>query len=275
MTESTGVETPAIAENNVVDTTTDADAKPVVDPAADPAPAVAEADATPKPDKVQERFDKLTREKYDALRERDQERYQREQLYARLEALEKANTKPVAPTNYPTAESVGYDDDKLAKAREEYDDKRLEEKLNAKLEAERHKQSTAQRQQAFLDRQKEFIKSQPDYVEKVLRNLDLPISASMTDIIMGRERGPAIALYLADHSDDARQIAALEVTDQAYEIGRIEAKLETVKAVPAKPAVSQAPPPAPKIEAAESKVEKHPTEMNQTEFNKWRRRFMK
>jgi hypothetical protein len=62
------------------------------------------------------------------------------------------------------------------------------------------------------------------------------------------ELGPQIAYHLVENPEKAAAIMQLPFKEQLKEIGRIEARLEATK-TPAKPAVSQAPPPVGKVEA--------------------------
>src|SRR3990172_11109261 len=107
--------TPANADNTALADVPETDVEGTEANGDGSAPSLPEAQTpAPKKDAVQERIDKLTREKYDALRKRDRETYQREALEARLKALETAPKPEVAPQNdFPTLESVGYDEGKF------------------------------------------------------------------------------------------------------------------------------------------------------------------
>jgi hypothetical protein len=233
-------------------------------------------------EKAQKRYHELTRDRYDALRERDIERYEKEQLKARLEALEKAKTAEVAPQeNFPTLESVGFDEGKFYAAVAAYTKGMTEsakeaarEEARGIIQAERDAQFQELSNKSWATKEAEFLKSKPDYTEKVVdagRRGAWACTREMGAVIKQSEMGPAIAYYLAEHTDIAAEIAKKDPLVQAREIGRIEAKLELAKAPP-KPAVSQAPPPVNKVEGTEAQVEKSPAEMSNEEFNKWRKR---
>jgi hypothetical protein len=70
------------------------------------------------------------------------------------------------------------------------------------------------------------IKKYPDFKEK-MSNEDLAISESMFGNIKDSEVGPEVALYLADHPEEAENIYNLSPSATARAIGRIEAKLES------------------------------------------------
>lgn len=248
MSNELGV-SPANAENSLpADANADADAKPEVE--AEPAPAVAKPDVAPE-DKIQKRFDKLTREKYEALRERDRLNWELEQL-----KQSPAKSPPVAQEP-PTLESSGFDEKAYqAELRKFYVEQAKEEaraEARKLIDEERQQTQAKARESEFEQRQNDFIKSKPDYRERVIDNPDLPITQAMAEIIRASEIGPQIAYHLAEHEDIAAQIAQLPPALQAREIGRLEARLESQKAPP-KPQVSQAPPPAAKLDATDANV---------------------
>lgn len=184
---------------------------------------------------VQRRIDKLTWEKNEAIR-RAQE----------LEALvhgKKPEPEPEKP-KVPTLAQFEYDEAKYLAALDAYNEARIEERLNAKLQEREEQAKKVETQKTFKQREADFIKSKPDYQEKVY-DPTLPISPAMVELIADSEDGPRLAYHLAENRELARQIAALPPLAAAREIGRIEALLK--QPVP-KPVVSQAPPPPPKVE---------------------------
>lgn len=242
------------------------DVKPETNEGADSAPAKPE---TASEDKLQKRFDKLTREKYEALRERDRERWEKEQLRAQIEAK-----TPAVAQSPPTLESSGFDEAKYQASVLEYT------KAAAKAEAERivndhlQKQQVTAKHSEFEKRQQDFIKTKPDYADKVLNNPDLQISKDMARVIRESEIGPQIAFYLAENEELAASIAALDPLIQARELGRIEARLESQKA-PAKSPVSAAPPPVAKLEGSDNEVDKDPDKMSTDDWLKWRNKQLR
>jgi hypothetical protein len=274
---------PANADNTAQVDSGEADANPEKANGDGSAPSVPEADTpAPKKDAVQERIDKLTREKYDALRERDRRDYELELKNARIAELEKAQKPEVATQNdFPTLESVGFDEGKFYAAVAAYTKGMTEsakeaarEEARGIIQAERDAQSQELSNKSWATKEAEFLKSKPDYTEKVVdagRRGAWACTPEMGAVIKQSEMGPAIAYYLAEHTDIAAEIAKKDPLVQAREIGRIEAKLELAKAPP-KPAVSQAPPPVNKVDSADAQAEKTPAEMTDNEFAKWRKK---
>jgi hypothetical protein len=275
--EITGLE-PANAEIDASVETGAADANPVETEGADPAPAAAET-GKPERDKVQERFDKLTREKYEGLSRAERAEYKAQLLEQQLAELRSApaKTETVAPSDdYPRLESVGWDEAKHAAAVSAWSAKQAREAAKAELAAEREAAERDQTAKVWERRQADFIKSTPEYAEKVLdgaRRGAWALTDETLSVCQASDIGPQILMYLAENADKSAEIARLPAYLQAREIGRIEARLEAQKAAP--PPVSKAPPPASRIEAAESVLEKDPAEMTPAQFAKWRQKFIK
>ena len=251
--ETTGLE-PENAENNALIDAPEVDSEGVEVEGAESAPAAAETGKPATRDKVQERFDTLTREKYEALSARDRERYQREALEARLAQLEASNAKPetVAPSNdYPTLESVGWDEAKHAAAVAEWVRNQTGESVKSELAREREAAQRAEAERAHERREAEFVKTKPDYSAKVMRDPrdgGPVISDAMADVIRQSDLGPDVAYYLAENVEKSIEIARLPPFLQARELGRIEARIEAAKSAP--PPVSKAPPPASRVDGA-------------------------
>lgn len=225
----------------------------------------------PAPDPVQKRFDKLTKEKYDARRQSDIFKYENDQLKARLAALE-AKPSQVAPVE-PTLESVGFDESKYRDAIRDWLKNEVRDEVKKTVPEVKAQLQSQQAQSEFEKRQAEFAKANPDYVEKVLENDELPITDSMAKVMRKSPLGCEIALYFADHLEIAEGISRLDALDQAREIGRIEASLEK-KPIPA---VSKAPPPVPKIDAGQPARELDIADSSgwsNKQFKSWRKKFM-
>lgn len=267
--ESLAPNTPANADNTALVNAPEADAGGAEANGDGSAPSAPEAGTpAPKKDAVQERIDKLTREKYDNARLADQRGYElerekaeRERLTQELAELKKAQTSQVAPDTFPTLESVGYDEAKFAAAIVAYNKATTEsakaaarEEAQAIIRAEREAQTAEQANKSWATKEAEFLKSKPDYAEKVIeggRRGAWACTPEMAQIMKQSDLGPAIAYHLAENAEKAQLIANLPPLAQAREIGRIEARIEAAKANPPA-AVSKAPPPPVKVDEAES-----------------------
>lgn len=203
-----------------------------------------------------ERFEKLTRERYEDRAARELAEYRAEQAEKRLAALEAqatAKREPVAPDTPPTLESVGWDTEKFTAAMDAYYERKMEAVLDRKVDERlnsREKQSSErQLRTTWSKRETDFIKSQPDYVDKVQNARTLPISQEMQQRLMSLEDGPQIALYMVDNSEQSRLIMQLPLEEQLLEVGRIRGTIAAKKAANSKPSVSQAPPPPTKVDS--------------------------
>lgn len=191
----------------------------VVEDQAESTPAEAAEPEKPKPDPVQRRIDRLTREKY--------------QLRARLEELERRVSEPAPkaaePQGAPKLEQFeSFDDYVSAKA-----EWVAEQKFRTLTESQQReaREQQAQRQQAevsqsWQQRIESARSSVPDY-DEIIESADVVLSPAMGQAIVESEQGPMVALYLARHPDEAEKLASLSPTAVARAIGRIEAKLES------------------------------------------------
>jgi hypothetical protein len=262
-TLASGIAAPANAENTAQADVPAADANGTEATGDGSAPSLPEAQTPepPKKDAVQERIDKLTREKYDALRERDRRDYELELKNARIAELEKAQQPEVAPQNdFPTLESVGFDEAKFMAAVATYTKGMTEaakaaarEEAQGIMKAERDALASQEATKNWVTKEAEFKKVKADYDEKVRRDPregGPVINESMAQLIMRSDVGPQIAYHLAENVEKSAAIARMPPIDQAREIGRIEGSLAANKL--AKPAVSQAPPPPAKVDATDA-----------------------
>ena len=272
--ESTGLE-PANADNKAPVETAEVDSEAVGTEGADPAPAAAET-GKPDRDKVQERFDRLTREKYEGLSRAERAEYRAQELERRLAERDaaEAKTETVAPSDeFPTLESCGYDEGKLRVALDAYYEQKAANTVESALAKREREAQQRQAAQTHERREVAFIKAKPDYAEKALRHPSQGgpvITDQMAEVIRASDIGPEVAYYLGENVEKSFEIARLPANLQAREIGRIEARLEAAKANPVS-AVSKAPPPVAKVEANAS-VDKDPSNMSDAEFAKWRGR---
>lgn len=230
--------------------------------------------------KAQERYHELTRDKYGLQSERDIERHMRqhyERENAELRAkLTPAKTEPVAPEQLPTLESVEYDETKFVTAISEHFTKVAKEQGKAAAQEAFQEYLASQGQERsqneWRKRADEFAKSNPAFLDKVIKAPSLPFSEDVARTLMQLEEGPAIALHLVENRDKADAIMRLAPQFQMMELGRIQAELSARKV--AKPPVSQAPPPPPKIDAGEASSEVDQDKMTTEQWMKWERKRM-
>lgn len=218
-------------------TTTEADAKTVETPE-----PKAEPKAEPKRDRVQERIDELI------WKTRDLER--------QLTEARKPKEEPPKEIKRPTLEESNHDEDAHKRAMDKYYEDLIEQRAAAAAEKiikdREAKREAETRNQSFAEKFGKLSSEQRATAESAI------VTEFAAGLIKESEVGPELAVYLGENRDIAEKIARLPESQQAREIGRLEARLEgKAEAKPSttevpEPKVSKAPPPVPKIEATDS-----------------------
>lgn len=190
------------------------------------APESVEPAAEPKRDRVQERIDKITREKYDALREAE---YLRGQLEAQkqpkpVETVQ--DVKPVKMEDFDTEEA--YITAQVNRQTQERIDIAMRERdervRNDSVRADRDRVN-----EAFKGRCDAFSANNPDF-EAVAFNSAVQASEAVVEAVVMSDNGPAVAYHLGKNPAEAARISALSPTLAAIEIGKIESKLNAPQA---------------------------------------------
>jgi len=223
--------------------------------------ATEEAPEAKEKSNLQSRFDKITREKYEAMNERDQLKKEAEELRKKLEEA--------PPPPEPTLEQHDYDEDAyneaLIASRVQAEVDKAIKAQQQSSQSQQAQQEAAQKSQAFAAKEAEFAKEVPDY-DQVARTDAVPISEAMADIIMDSDKGPAIAYHLGKNLNDAYRISQLPPVLAAKELFKIEASL-------AQPAnISNAPEPAPEIGGMDTPVQELSDKLSTEEWIKRRNR---
>lgn len=146
----------------------------------------------------------------------------------------------------------------------------VREERAAEIESEahrRHAEAEFFRAQQYRERMEAAQEVIPDLAEK-LSDPTLPISEYAAQVIADSELGPQMAYWLANNRADAQRISRLHPTQQAYELGKIEARLA---AAPTARKVSQAPAPVPMVGGGGGAGAKDPSAMSMSEYIEWRK----
>lgn len=231
--------------------------QPMVEPVKEEVPVISKEGDTPtlevdpliNQEKVQEKINKITADKYAEQRRANE-------LQAKLDALEAE--KAALPTSSPDLEDFDYDEDK-------YNDANIQYQVNKALEAQNKDQIRKQATQAiekvaneFNIKEAEYVSKHPDYAEGV-SNLPRFNGETLNTIY---ELGPQISHYLAKHLDVAEEVATLSPTMAAVKLGQISMGLSADNKV-VKP--STAPDPI-KTVAGGGSVTKDMSEMSMDEI---------
>lgn len=221
------------------------------DPGDDAAAEATEGQAEkPKPRKSpQERIDEVTKQRYDAERERD---YWREQAL-RTTPTAKEQPAQAAPEDDepdPNLYEYGASDVNFIRDLARHD---ARQEFRKEMEKERRTREVQDVERTFAERVRAATAKYDDYQEVVVDGANRrawPCTPDMADAIRTSEAGPDVAYHLAKNPEDARRIAALTPIAQIRELGRLEERLTAApKAAPAKTA-TDAPRPTPQVRGA-------------------------
>jgi len=141
-----------------------------------------------------------------------------------------------------------------------------EQKATQRL-AERERAKDLEKQaETFTEKADKAIEKYPDFYE-VTANPNVPINEHMVDFITESDMGADVAYFLGKNPHKAALIAQMSPVKAVLALKGIETELATKPTT--KP--SNAPAPINPIGANKATVTKDPGEMNQAEFNKWRK----
>lgn len=172
-------------------------------------------------DAVQQRINKLVKQRH----ERDRENEQLRKRLAELEAVKQEQAlKPPKQEDFPD-----YDDFIVERAKFRMQQEMQQERQK---QAEAEKQKLAQEQmakvaQTFTERVNEARKVYQDFDDIALG--DFPMSQAMYDTIAMHEKGPDLAYYLGSNPDEADRLASLPPLQASAELGALAVKLDRPK----------------------------------------------
>ena len=221
----------------------------------------------PRKKGVQKRLDELTRLRYEAKREAERERSEREYWQRKAMGMD-AESKPEPATAKPAVEQYQSYEEYL----EALSDWKVEQRF-AKADAEKLQEteqvSKAQKVAGYQSRVQAAQTRYEDYTD-IAHGSHWNPTPEMTDAILESEMGPDLAYWLGSNPEEADRISRLSPVGQLREIGRIEERLSRPAPTPPKP-TTKAPPPI-KPGAPTGKAEKKPADMSDSEFAAWRRK---
>lgn len=173
----------------------------------------------PKDTKLQERFNKITAEKYEQKRRAD----------AAEKRLAELKTVPV-PTGEeaPTLEKFDYDDAKFNEAFIKYQINQAMTKNNAEQSA---RNTQADQDKVNEEFGRKIAASNIEDYSTVINGLNesILLPEGLLTAIQQDEKGPELAYYLGKHLDVADNLAKLDVISAALELGKISAGLSGKK----------------------------------------------
>lgn len=186
---------------------------------------------------------------------------EREMLLEQLAAQRAGQPTPAQPAKAKTPE------EQAAEYVESLVEKRLTER-----ETQRQQQAITA---AFQARTQEVRAAHPDF-DEVISSVEVPVSAALSEALLTSDHGPRIMYQLAADPAELARLSALPPLAAAREVGRLEAKLASVTAAPAKPNPAVAPrkPAAPApitpVTTRGPSAVKDPSEMTYEQYTAWR-----
>ena len=226
-------------------------------------------DPAAKPSRYQKRINDLTRGKTAAEQQLAAEQRRRADLEARLEALTTRGgqarpaqgapppgqaTPPPDSQQQPPAATDGQQPPAAAeplvapkenefesheeylRAREAYLERKLEQKFDERLAAQRQADAEAAQRAAAQRSHQELIASHTrrlDEARKVYADFDavtqvqIPVSPAMEDVILHDDAGAHLMYYLAKHPEEAEEISGLSMGHTFLRLGKLAAEIDT------------------------------------------------
>jgi hypothetical protein len=213
---------------------TESEAKVETETGTEEKPEQATDDAAPKRNKVQERIDKLTAEKY--------------RLRGELDAMKRmqGQTQQPAQQTLPKPDRSQFPDD--ASFIEALTDYKVATRVPEMIAQQVQKNTASATETEFMARETQYKATVTDYDDVIADAADVPISQPVAEAILSSENGPGLRYYLATHQDELAKLNGLTPTLAGIHLGRIEARLQPETAEKKK--VSQAPSPISPVKIA-------------------------
>lgn len=241
---------------------------------ADSAPAAVQAPVeTPKTDEepawFKKRFGEITAQRYSEQRRAQAAEERAAQLERQLKERSEVEEKP------KTLSDFEYDEGKYQSYLLDQAEKRAEKAARRVREEETQKEATRRREQKFNEKMQAFRTENPsDWELATQAQIDTHVVDALKDLDLGLE----VAAFLGKNPELAIPLNSLSERQLAIQLGRLEERVErdraankaALDAAKAAKAVSQAPPPTPKIDGSNAQVDKDPKDMTDNEFRKWR-----
>lgn len=197
--------------------------------------AKAEAENTDDQQKkhgAEKRINQLTWKAREAERRADE-------LEQRLKEISEQQQPKRPDLEFPTLESVGYDEKAYQEAVAGYYAAQVDTALTQKEQQrqnEKAEQDIAKKARDFYEK---GVALADDFDELVMQNKALPVTEAMRDALFAIDKGPEVLYHLANNPDEAFRVANLSPYAQAVEIGRLEARMS----MPKPKTTTSAPPP--------------------------------
>ena len=194
--------------------------------------------------KLERRFSEITKQREEARKEAQQEREARQNLEARLAALERQPAPQAPKVDEEPQPSQFNDAFEYARALALYStEQALEQRDRQEAEAKvaQERQKVIQTWASKVQQAKAVL---PDF-DDIVASSDVVIQDDIRDAILESDVGPQILYHLAENEDVAKKIAGLSAKQALREIGKLEARFEAKETAPETKPVVRSKAPAP------------------------------
>lgn len=212
----------------------------------------------------QERVNEITRARREA--ERRAEALERE--LTSLRQSRPAQHQPQSSKGAPKLEDYDYDMSAFGAALTEYAVTQAQTQAESRIQQRTQQEQAQKLQRSLEERAAKYAAEHPEFDEAVSSlTKTVQFRPEVVETISASEYGPAVVHYLAQHLDEADDIARMPAHLAAAQIGRIESRVSATKPKP----VTNAPKPTPTLGGGAAAT-KDPDRMTTEEWVAWRRK---
>lgn len=239
---SSGGDPPPVPATSATETETDARARDESGRFTKPAEGDPRKDPQAKKLKIQDEINALSKQKGETQRERDSIAAEIAVLKAERDALKPASVEPKPPPvkapSFPSYDAWSAEEGHTDLSYDDYIDARADfriEQREQKAHAERaeHEARTSHETawKPYRDRRAAFKADHPDFETVIARGADVQVSPAMAEAIQTSDHGPALQYYLAQHMDEAREIAGLSMVAAVRKLDALITSLSAASTV--------------------------------------------
>lgn len=189
-----------------------------------------DVEAEKQPSRAQQRIQQLVGDKKAAMEYGDFWKSKFEEMSKGQPQAKEPEAPPQAP-KMPKLEDFDYDTDAYSAAVLDHAQfvarQAAEESARKVWEKNQQEQSQQALDMTWQQKAAAFTETHEDFMETI-SNPMVPITKEMAEVIKTADLGPNLAYHLGKNPQEAKRIASLPASRQAYEMGRVEASLATV-----------------------------------------------
>lgn len=216
--------------------TQESSATPDTPPVAGEPETVPTVPSPPESDGVQQRINKVTADKYAALRRAEDAESRLRDFERQIKESQTPDPGPPDLSRPPRVEDYDFDEEKYQADLNKYQENLIEQRVKESVEKLRQEDDERKKRYEEERLNQEFSKrvvaaNLPDYSEAIdnLSRTGVIFPQEVINAIRVAEKGPQIVYHLAKNLNVANQIANLPAARGILELGKIEARLSVKK----------------------------------------------